>query len=100
MVPLHTSSETDASAAFAPAQPKADPRGAVPPGSVGLVSPSFIAFDEPLRLSSGQVLPRYELAVETYGTLNAQRNNAVLICHALNASHHVAGMSADNPKDV
>ncbi|HUG59202.1 MAG TPA: homoserine O-acetyltransferase [Candidimonas sp.] len=73
---------------------------AVPPGSVGLVSPQFITFNEPLRLTSGQVLPSYELAVETYGVLNAERNNAVLICHALNASHHVAGISASDAKDI
>lgn len=73
---------------------------AIPRGSVGLVSPQRIAFDQPLALTSGQVLPRYELAVETYGSLNAERSNAVLICHALNASHHVAGISADNPKDI
>lgn len=70
------------------------------PGSVGIVSPQIIAFDEPLPLASGQVLPSYELAVETYGTLNTARSNAVLICHALNASHHVAGISATNPKDI
>ncbi|MCC2597277.1 homoserine O-acetyltransferase [Pusillimonas sp. MFBS29] len=86
------------SAATAPAiQPDAI---GLPAGSVGIVSPSFISFTEPLALTSGQVLPSYELAVETYGTLNAQRNNAVLVCHALNASHHVAGVSADDPKDV
>ena len=73
---------------------------AVDPGSVGLVSPTFIRFDEPLPLLSGQSLASYELAVETYGTLNAQRTNAVLICHALNASHHVAGQAADNPNDL
>jgi len=61
--------------------------------SVGIVQPRFIAFDEPLQLASGESLPRYELAVETYGELNAARSNAVLICHALNASHHVAGVS-------
>ncbi|MDH0094395.1 homoserine O-acetyltransferase [Achromobacter mucicolens] len=72
----------------------------VDPGSVGLVSPTFIRFDEPLPLLSGQSLASYELAVETYGTLNAQRTNAVLICHALNASHHVAGQAADNPGDL
>lgn len=72
----------------------------VPTGSVGIVQPQYIKFDEPLKLSSGQVLPQYELAVETYGTLNAQRNNAVLVCHALNASHHVAGISADDPRDI
>ncbi|MFA7625193.1 MAG: homoserine O-acetyltransferase [Pusillimonas sp.] len=73
---------------------------AIPPGSVGIVSPEYIGFDEPLQLVSGQVLPRYELAVETYGTLNADRSNAVLVCHALNASHHVAGISASNANDI
>ncbi len=72
----------------------------LPPGSVGVVRPQFIAFDAPLPLASGQVLPSYELAVETYGSLNAQRNNAVLVCHALNASHHVAGIAADDPGDI
>lgn len=72
----------------------------IPTGSVGVVSPQFIAFNQPLHLASGQVLPSYELAVETYGQLNADRSNAVLVCHALNASHHVAGISAANPKDI
>lgn len=72
----------------------------IPEGSVGVVTPELIAFDEPLHLSSGQVLPQYELAFETYGQLNDERNNAVLVCHALNASHHVAGMAADDPKNV
>ena len=57
-------------------------------------------FDEPLRLRSGAVLPGFELAYETYGELNAARSNAVLVCHALNASHHVAGAYADDPKNV
>lgn len=95
MAPLNKSSAPNPSVPSNPA-----PAVEIPPGSVGLVSPEFIGFDEPLQLSSGQVLPSYELAVETYGTLNAQRSNAVLVCHALNASHHVAGMAADNPKDV
>src|SRR5690606_11496101 len=70
------------------------------PGSVGIVSPQYISFTEPLALTSGQVLPSYELAVETYGVLNEARSNAVLICHALNASHHVAGIAADDPRDL
>lgn len=61
------------------------------PQSVGFVKPRSIYFDEPLHLLSGKVLPAYELVVETYGTLNADASNAVLVCHALNASHHVAG---------
>lgn len=69
-------------------------------GSVGVVKTQYFSFDEPLALASGQVLECYTLAVHTYGTLNADKTNAVLICHALNASHHVAGVSADDPKEV
>src|SRR5690606_6609868 len=87
-------------AAEAPHAPAVTELPPVPPGSVGYVQPELIRFDEPLELTSGQTLPQYELAVETYGELNEARSNAVLICHALNASHHVAGMAAGNPRDV
>jgi homoserine O-acetyltransferase/O-succinyltransferase len=60
--------------------------------SVGSVTTQFMAFEQPLPLRSGAVLPAYTLAYETYGTLNADGSNAVLVCHALNASHHVAGV--------
>lgn len=70
------------------------PLTAPEPGSVGIVEPQFLTFDDPMPLQSGGVLASYTLAVETYGTLNAERTNAVLICHALNASHHVAGIAA------
>jgi homoserine O-acetyltransferase len=49
-------------------------------------------FAEPLQLQSGASIRDYSLTFETYGSLNAQRSNAVLVCHALNASHHVAGV--------
>ncbi|HKO68559.1 MAG TPA: homoserine O-acetyltransferase [Burkholderiaceae bacterium] len=65
--------------------------------SVGIVTPELLRFDTPLRLSSGAVISGYSLKYETYGRLNAARSNAVLICHALNASHHVAGTYADDP---
>ena len=55
-------------------------------------APQTLHFSEPLPLQSGASLRDYTLMYETYGTLNAARDNAVLICHALNASHHVAGM--------
>src|SRR5258706_16389337 len=71
-----------------------------PPGSVGVVTPQKARFDAPLLLKSGATLPSFELAYETYGTLNAARSNAVLVCHALNASHHVAGVYADDPDNV
>jgi homoserine O-acetyltransferase len=57
-------------------------------------------FAEPLRLQSGAQLADYTLTYETYGTLNADKSNAVLVCHALNASHHVAGVYANEPKKV
>ncbi|MDP3188634.1 homoserine O-acetyltransferase [Limnobacter sp.] len=60
--------------------------------SVGFVEPELIEFTAPLLLECGKTLPSYSLMVETYGTLNADKNNAVLVCHALNASHHVAGL--------
>ncbi|RZJ10295.1 MAG: homoserine O-acetyltransferase [Rubrivivax sp.] len=66
--------------------------------SVGDVSPLSIHFDAPLPLRSGASLPAYDLMVETYGQLNADRSNAVLVCHALNASHHVAGTYAGQAK--
>jgi homoserine O-acetyltransferase/O-succinyltransferase len=56
-----------------------------------IVSPQSMSFAEPLALQSGASIRGYSLAYETYGTLNADKSNAVLICHALNASHHVAG---------
>jgi homoserine O-acetyltransferase len=69
-------------------------------GSVGVVTPQKATFDAPLRLRRGATLPAFELAYETYGTLNATRSNAVLVCHALNASHHVAGVYAGQPDEV
>ena len=62
--------------------------------------PQSFRFDAPLALASGASIGGYQLMVETYGQLNAERSNAVLICHALNASHHVAGVAADDPKGI
>lgn len=67
-------------------------------GSVGLVAPQLIAFEEALPLQNGQVLPRFDLMVETYGQLNAAKSNAVLICHALSGNHHVAGKYSEHDK--
>ncbi|MET3374931.1 homoserine O-acetyltransferase [Variovorax boronicumulans] len=57
-----------------------------------VVTPQSMQFAGPLALRSGASISGYTLAYETYGTLNAERSNAVLVCHALNASHHVAGV--------
>ena len=63
----------------------------LPADSVGLITPQVAHFDTPLALACGKVLPDYDLVYETYGTLNAERSNAVLICHALSGHHHAAG---------
>jgi homoserine O-acetyltransferase/O-succinyltransferase len=68
--------------------------------SVGVVTPQVARFEEPFEFRSGRSIPRYELMYETYGTLNAARSNAVLVCHALNASHHVAGFHAGDPSGI
>lgn len=68
--------------------------------SLGYVTPQTMHFAEPLPLQSGAALRDYMLMYETYGTLNADKSNAVLVCHALNASHHVAGEYEGKPKST
>jgi homoserine O-acetyltransferase/O-succinyltransferase len=70
------------------------------PTSVGCVAPQTMHFEAPLGLKSGAFLDSYELTYETYGKLNAAKSNAVLVCHALNASHHVAGFYSDDLKNI
>lgn len=62
-----------------------------PPDSVGLVQPQSLHFDAPLPLESGGAVADYDVVYETYGKLNADRSNAILICHALSGNHHAAG---------
>lgn len=66
--------------------------------SIGIVAPQTAHFSEPFTLKSGEVLPQFDLVYETYGTLNAAKSNAVLICHALSGNHHVAGKHAESDK--
>lgn len=68
--------------------------------SVGLVTPLLMSFDTPLKLACGKALAApYHIMYETYGKLNAERSNAVLICHALSGNHHAAGYhSSDDRK--
>lgn len=68
------------------------------PTSVGIVAAQDAAFDTPLELACGAVLPAYTLRFETYGELNAARSNAILICHALSGHHHVAGYHGPDDK--
>jgi len=68
--------------------------------SVGVVAPQRVRFNASMPLKSGARLPGFELVYETYGTLNAARTNAVLVCHALSGGHHVAGVYADEDGNV
>ncbi|MGP4970496.1 homoserine O-acetyltransferase MetX [Psychrobacter aquimaris] len=67
-------------------------------GSVGIITPQIFHFAEPLTLECNRTLPSFDLIIETYGTLNSDKSNAVLICHALSGSHHAAGFHSDDDK--
>jgi homoserine O-acetyltransferase len=67
-------------------------------GSIGIVEPKSLFFDQPFALACGKNLEQYELIYETYGTLNAKADNAVLVCHALSADHHAAGFHSKDDK--
>lgn len=70
----------------------------LPADSVGRVSPQSVRFDEPLLLECGRELPGYTLAYETYGVLNADATNAILVCHALSGNHHAAGYDSEDAR--
>ncbi|MDX2077606.1 MAG: homoserine O-acetyltransferase [bacterium] len=67
--------------------------------SVGVVERQFAHFDTPLKLRSGGVLETFTIAYETYGTLNEDKSNVILICHALSGDSHVAGYYSDDPNE-
>jgi homoserine O-acetyltransferase/O-succinyltransferase len=69
-----------------------------PLDSVGIVKPRVQHFGQALRLESGNELPAFDLIYETYGELNRDRSNAVLVCHALSGDHHVAGFHSPDDK--
>lgn len=64
--------------------------------SIGIVEPQTLHVDEPLALDCGKSLAAFDLVYETYGTLNADGSNAVLICHALSGNHHAAGYHGED----
>ena len=69
-----------------------------PADSVGLVTQHKAVFEEPLPLDCGRELPGYELVYETYGELNRERTNAILVCHALSGNHHAAGYHSEHDR--
>ena len=68
--------------------------------SVGIVTAKTAHFNSPLTLKSGEILLSHDLVYETYGELNAAKNNAVIVCHALSGNHHVAGKYAETDKNA
>jgi len=68
--------------------------------SVGTVIAQRAFFNTPLTFKCGTVLASYELVYETYGSLNSDKSNAILVCHALSGHHHVAGVYADTPDSL
>ena len=68
--------------------------------SIGIVTPQKAHFNTPLACQCGAVLDSYDLVYETYGALNATKSNAVMVCHALSGTHHVAGYYADDPNNI
>lgn len=76
-------------------QQTTNPTPAPAPDSVGLVVPKMAHFGQPFTLQCGETLPEFDLIYETYGELNADRSNAVLVCHALSGDHHAAGYHAE-----
>ncbi|MBC6429299.1 MAG: homoserine O-acetyltransferase [Cellvibrionales bacterium] len=70
-----------------------------PADSVGLVKPQTMQIEQPLQLACGQQMDGYRLVYETYGRLNADKTNAVLVCHALSGHHHAAGYHSDDPRE-
>lgn len=66
--------------------------------SVGLIEPRVFRYEQPFCVSSGRELPELEIIYETYGTLNSDRSNAVLVCHALSGDHHAAGFHGPDDK--
>jgi len=59
--------------------------------SIGIVKPNIFKCADPIKLSCGMTLDNFELIYETYGKLNKNKDNAVLVCHALSGNQHVAG---------
>ena len=66
--------------------------------SVGIIKPKTVDIKETLKLDCGKVLDGFKLIYETYGQLNPEKNNAILICHALSGDHHAAGYHSKDEK--
>lgn len=63
-------------------------------------SPQVFKYNQPFKLKCGESLSEFQLTYETYGQLNSQKSNAVLVCHALSAHHHICGVYEDAPDNI
>src|SRR6201986_1804137 len=77
----------------------ANSSSAGPAGSVGTVETQFLDLPEPVRLDCGRELSGVQVAYETYGTLSPQRDNVILVCHALSGDAHAAGFAKTPPEE-
>src|ERR1700728_1705949 len=77
----------------------AEPASTLAVGSVGTVAPQYVDLPEPVRLDCGQELHPVRVAYETYGTLSPQRDNVILVCHALSGDAHAAGFAKTPPDE-
>jgi homoserine O-acetyltransferase/O-succinyltransferase len=68
-------------------------------GSVGVVEAHYLGLPRPVRLDCGRELGPVRVAYETYGTLNQQRDNVILVCHALSGDAHAAGIASTPPEE-
>ncbi len=71
---------------------------AADPGEVGLVRYEDFEYTQPFTCKDGHTLPGFTLRYETYGRLNKDRSNAILVCHALSGDHHCAGVYSLNDR--
>jgi homoserine O-acetyltransferase/O-succinyltransferase len=73
--------------------------GSAGPGSVGVVETRYLDLPDPVRLDCGRDLYPIRIAYETYGTLSPQRDNVILVCHALSGDAHAAGIAKTAPQE-
>src|SRR3984885_10567206 len=77
----------------------AEPASTLAAGSVGTVETQYLDLPEPVRLDCGQELHPVRVAYETYGALSPQRDNVILVCHALSGDAHAAGFAKTPPEE-
>ena len=70
-----------------------------PAGSVGVAETKYLELPDPVRLDCGREFSPVQVAYETYGTLSPDRDNVILVCHALSGDAHAAGLAKTPPPE-